>query len=195
MRNQRGMSLVEMLVVLGITGVVAGMAAPMVSNAVGFFRLSGDARGVSNGIAVAKMRAAANFSQTRFYADLSSNTFRIESWQKTGAPNWVTTVGTAPFATGDRFGFSVVGAPPPNTQAVIGQAPACRDKDGNVIGNTACVVFNSRGTPVDATGAPTGVDALYVTDGTSVYGVTVSATGMIRLWRTKPAATPSWVLQ
>ena len=42
--------------------------------------------------------------------------------------------------------------------------------------------------------APTGIDALYVTDGTAVYGVTVAATGMLRLWRTLPVATPTWVL-
>jgi hypothetical protein len=38
--------------------------------------------------------------------------------------------------------------------------------------------------PVDATGGPTGVGAFYLTDNTSVYAVTVSATGMMRFWRT-----------
>jgi hypothetical protein len=63
------------------------------------------------------------------------------------------------------------------------------------------VLFNSRGIPVAPNGippnvgAPTGNDALYVSDSTAVYGITVSATGQIRLWRTNPAATPSWVTQ
>jgi hypothetical protein len=48
--------------------------------------------------------------------------------------------------------------------------------------------------PVDATGAPI-VDALYLTDASAVYGVTVSASGMVRMWRTPPRSTPSWVLQ
>ena len=56
-------------------------------------------------------------------------------------------------------------------------------------------MFNSRGIPVDATGAPTAVDALYLTDGTAVYGVTVSATSAIVLWRTLPATSPSWSQQ
>jgi hypothetical protein len=39
------------------------------------------------------------------------------------------------------------------------------------------------------------VTALYVTDGTAVYGLAVSATGMVRTWKTLPLATPSWSLQ
>jgi hypothetical protein len=54
-------------------------------------------------------------------------------------------------------------------------------------------MFNSRGVPVDNTFAPTASDAVYVTDGSAVYGITVSATGMIRSWRTPPAASPTWV--
>ena len=63
------------------------------------------------------------------------------------------------------------------------------------------IVFNSRGVPIGPSGAPTGTeppiatDALYVTDGSAVYGATVSATGMIRLWQTRPTATPTWTLQ
>jgi hypothetical protein len=58
------------------------------------------------------------------------------------------------------------------------------------------VLFNSRGIPVDAaTLNPTPNYALYVTDGTTIYGSTVSATGSVRLWRTKRAAVPSWSQQ
>ena len=63
------------------------------------------------------------------------------------------------------------------------------------ITNTACIIFNSRGIPVDNTGSPTGLDAVYVTDGTSVYGITVAATGFIRTWQTNYSSTPSWTLQ
>jgi hypothetical protein len=88
-----------------------------------------------------------------------------------------------------------VSSAPPNTQSTIAQAPPCRDNAGMGIGNTACVIFNSRGLPVDAAGAPTALDAVYVTDGSSVYGITVSATGMMRTWKTSAQGTPSWVLQ
>jgi len=41
----------------------------------------------------------------------------------------------------------------------------------------------------------TGLDALYLTDGTAVYGVTISATGMARNWRANPQATTTWAQQ
>ena len=176
-------------------GILAAIAIPMMANSVSYFRLSGDARSVSNAIAVAKMRAASNFSRTRLYVDLSANRFRIETWQKTGTPDWTTTVGSVTLESRDRFGFGSVGTPPPNTQTTIAHAPPCVDKDSHDVEGTACVVFNSRGTPVDSTGAPTAIDAVYLTDDAAVYAVTVSATGMTRLWRTRIASTPLWTLQ
>jgi len=45
------------------------------------------------------------------------------------------------------------------------------------------------------TAAPTAAYALYITDGTAVFGVTVSATSAIRLWRTPQVSVPRWVQQ
>jgi hypothetical protein len=85
-------------------------------------------------------------------------------------------------------------AAPPNTQAAIAQAPQCLTTAGVAIANTACVVFNSRGIPIDTVLSPTAADALYVTDGTAVYGVTVAATGFIQLWASKTTAA-TWAKQ
>jgi hypothetical protein len=96
-----------------------------------------------------------------------------------------------------RFGFDPVGTAPPNTTAAIGQAPMCKSNavPPADIAGTACIIFNSRGTPIDSNGAPNNLGALYLTDGTAVYGVTVSATGMARTWRTVASAAPSWTAQ
>jgi prepilin-type N-terminal cleavage/methylation domain-containing protein len=197
-----GFSLIEVLMVVGITTVIAAIAVPMMKNTLGDFRLSGDARGLSNAVSLAKLRAASDFSQARLYADLNARTFRVETWSKTAVPpDWVTEGGIIALSTGDTFSFGVVGAAPLNTQAVIGQSSACLNRLGVAIANSACVLFNSRGIPVasagvpPAVGAPTGNDALYLTDGTAVYGITLSATGIIKLWRTNPYAAPAWVLQ
>jgi Tfp pilus assembly protein FimT len=194
--------MIELLVVVGLTAVIAAIAIPMMANTLGNFRLSGDARGLSNGLSVAKMRAASDFTQTRLFIDLDDRTYHIEEYRRTGTPGWVSVTGSTNLSLSDTFGFGVVSTAPPNTQATIGQSAACLDGSGKAIGGSSCVVFNSRGIPVEAspdmkvpTGAPTGVDAVYVTDGTAVYGVTVSATGLIRLWRTGPKAAAAWVLQ
>jgi prepilin-type N-terminal cleavage/methylation domain-containing protein len=194
MRSARGMSLIETLVVLAVMAVVAGIAAPMVVNALAYFRVSGDARGLSNGISVAKMRAAADFSHVRLYVDLSDKSHHLELWDKSTS-QWTAEGGNTRLSTGVSFSYGALASAPPNTQAAIAQAPQCRTKDGNDIANTACVVFNSRGIPVDATGAPTAVDAFYVTDGSAVYAVTLSATGMVRTWRANSQYGASWSLQ
>jgi prepilin-type N-terminal cleavage/methylation domain-containing protein len=200
--GERGFSLLEVLIVVGLSTVIAAIAVPMMKNTLGDFKLSGDARGLTNAVSLAKLRAASNFSQSRVFVDLNARSFRVETWQKTPLPAaWVTEGGIATLSAGDTFGFGVVGAAPPNTQAAISQSAACVDNAGAAIGNTACILFNSRGIPVaqagapPAVGAPTGNNAVYLTDGTAVFGVTLSATGLIKLWRSNPVAAGSWVLQ
>ena len=194
-RSTPGFSLMEVLFVCALTGIISAMALPMMSKTASNFRLSGGASGLSSAASLAKLRAASAFTQARLYVDLTANGFHVETWRKTGMPAWVTEGGTTTLPSQNTFSFGVVSSAPPNSQDAIAQAPACRDNAGNLIGNTACILFNSRGIPVDSTGAPTAVDALYVTDGTAVYGLTLSANGLIKLWRTNPTATPSWVQQ
>jgi prepilin-type N-terminal cleavage/methylation domain-containing protein len=195
----RGMSIVEMLVVLAIVGILSVIAVPMTGGALATFRISGDARSLSNATAVAKMRAASAFSRTRLYVDLGARTFQVETWNTatncTGGaapPCWNLESGVTSLSTGVVFGFGPVTTAPDGTAMPPGQAPLCTDNAGATIANTACIVFNSRGVPVDSTFAPTSLDKLYVTDGTVVHGVTVAATGMMRSWSTPPAATPTW---
>lgn len=195
--REDGFSLLEILLVLAIMGVLAAMAVPMSGNAVRYVRISGDARDISNALAVTKMRAAAKFTKARLMVDLSANSYYVQTFDKTlGA--WAAETGTTSLSPYVSFGYGSVTTPPSDTQTSIGQS-ACYDTASPpaTIGNTACVVFNSRGIPIlgDSTGAPTGNYALYINDGTFVYGVTVAATGFIRTWRTNLMATPSWSRQ
>lgn len=175
--------------------ILAALVTIPVRNMTGYYRLSGDARALSNSIAVAKLRAASLFTQTRLYAALGARTYQIQTWQKTGTPGWKTEGSTTSLSTGVVFGYGPVVTPPPDTQATIAQSAFCRDDAGAVIPGTACILFNSRGLPVDTTGAPIATNAYYLTDGVNVYGATVSATGMIHFWRTPAAVTPTWALQ
>jgi prepilin-type N-terminal cleavage/methylation domain-containing protein len=197
--DRRGYSLIELLMVVGITTVIAAMAVPMMSNTIGNFRLSGDAHSVASAMALAKLRAASNFSQARLFVDLTARTFHVETLQKAPVA-WVTDGGSTTLSTGVIFGFGAIAAPPLNTQALIGQSSPCVTTAGAAMANTACILYNSRGIPVDPSGpapnvgAPTPNDALYVTDGTAVYGLTLSATGQSKLYRTN-ISPASWSLQ
>ncbi len=197
-RSERGFSLIEILLVLAIMAVLAAMAVPMSGNAVRYLRISGDARDIANALAVAKMRAAAKFTNARLIVDVSSNSYYIQTYDKT-AGSWTTETGTTTLSPYVSFGFGSVSMPPSNTQTSIDQAGACWNTASPpaTIANSSCVVFNSRGIPITGgtTASPTGDYALYINDGTFVYGVTVAATGFIRTWRTNYTTTPSWSLQ
>lgn len=184
-----------MMVVMCLMGLMAAMSVPSMSAMLGYYRLAGDARSVSNVVAVAKTRAAAAFTRGRVYVDLVGRQYHVETWRKSGVPGWVAEGSYGALSTGSSFGLAGLTEPPPNTQSVIGLSPACLDDAGAVINGTACVVFNSRGTPVDAAGAPTGAGGLYLTDGAAVYGVTIAASGLTRVWRAQTSATPVWVRQ
>jgi Tfp pilus assembly protein FimT len=189
--------MLEVIFVVAITGVVSAIAVPMMGNALGFFRLDGDARSLKNSVSTARMQAAANFAETRIYLDYTTSAYHLESKASSTAP-WVTQGGmTYLSAYSESYGFGVVGTAPPNTQATIGQSGNCLNNatPAVAIASTSCIVFNSRGIPIDANGAPLGTNALYMTDGTSVYGLTVSATSSIKLWKTLAKATPSWIQQ
>jgi Tfp pilus assembly protein FimT len=177
-----GFTAVEVLVVALLTVTMAAIAIPATRDLFGTLRLSGDARALSNNAALAKMRAAADFTKARLYVDTAARTYHVDRWDKPTA-GWVAEGSPAPLSYGVNMTTGGLATPPPNTQTAIGQAPACLDNAGAAVANTACVVFNSRGIPVDATGTPFGNDAFYLSDGTAVYGVTVAATGLIRTWK------------
>jgi len=201
-RRQDGFSLVELLMGVLLLAIVMGIALPSADTTSRGFRLKGDAQAVANVISLAKMRAASRFTRTRVRADLAANTFRLEVWTPTNPAvktvgSWVVDGGDIPLSTGITFGIAARTAAPPNTQAAIGQSPTCTSQtslDADNVANTACIVFNSRGIPIDANGDPTGGNAIYITDSSIVYGTTITATPLVRQWVSN-GVTAQWTRQ
>jgi Tfp pilus assembly protein FimT len=191
--RQRGYSLIDLLLVVALISIIAGMAIPATGTAVAGQRFRGDSQSVSQTVGLAKMRASAGFTRARVRADLAANTYVLEIWDKSAAA-WVVEGGVMRTSPGITFGFSTVGTPPPNTQEAIGFSPPCRTgitADSAAINNSACIIFNSRGLPVDGDGTLFGGHALYLTDGSAVSATTVTATPRIRRW-ISPAHAANW---
>lgn len=191
---QRGFSLVEILAAVAVIAILASMAVPMTSSSMAAYRFQGDGQALSHVLGLARLRGAAKFTRARVYADLAANTYAVQVFDKE-TDAWITVEGTRHLSPGVTFGYGSLSTPPPNTQASIGLSPACRDADGNAIAGTACIVFNSRGFPIDpSTGTPAGGNALYITNGIGVHAVTVTSTPLIRFWWS-PAHTAAWIEQ
>jgi len=202
LRRQDGFTLLDILITIGLVGIVAAIALPSVGTTSRGFRLKGDAQAVANIVSLAKMRAASRYSRTRVRADLANNSFRLEVWVPTNAAvktvgSWVTDGANIPLSNGVTFSVAARTVAPDNTQTVLGQSPTCSDDTslvGNKVDNNACIVFNSRGIPINDGGDPMGGNALYISDGASVYGTTITATPLFRQWWGN-ATTGAWVKQ
>jgi len=177
-----GYSLVELMAFMLVMVTLAAFILPFTRGALNAMNLTSDARNVSSAVSLAKMRAAATFSKARVHVDLGAKSFWVEHWQK-NTNTWVTEGVVNTLASTVNFTVAGATAPPPNTQPAIGQAPLCLDNAGVAIANTACVVFNSRGVPVDATNVPVSTGAYYLADNSTVFGITVTTGGMVQLWR------------
>lgn len=182
-KPEAGYSLLEMFVVIAVIVLLAAIAFVPASRSLRSFRIGGDGRAIATTTSLASRRAVALFTHARLRADISAGTFRVETLRTTGTPGWETEGGIVKLSSGVTFGFGPAGAPPPSSQAIIAQAPQCADDSGSAIPGTACIVFNSRGMPIDPSGGATSNDAIYITDGTETQAVTVMASGLMRLWK------------
>ena len=200
MRGDRGYTLIETMMVVGIIAVIGAIVIPITDTSLRGSRLRGDAAVIRNLVGVAKMRASGQFTRARVYADLGARTYVLQVWDRTNNV-WVDDGGLNQLSTGVNFGFAALNTPPPNTQVNIAQSPLCTTgltvAEGTT-GNTACVTFSSRGMPVSNVlppgGGVVGNSALYLTDGSSVYGTTVTTTPLIKFWWAG-RANAAWVRQ
>ncbi len=191
-----GFTYIETALTLVVSSTLVALAVPSVLGMLHKVRANGDGREASSAIALTKLRAASDFTHARLYADLSAQTLQLQVWDRTNNV-WSNEGPSQALESGDKFGYGSLSSPPSSTQASIGQAAACQTAAETIsssvgdISNSACVIFNSRGVPVDYTGTATGNDALYVNDSSSVYAVTVASTGVIHVWRSDIGAA-SW---
>src|SRR3989442_11642203 len=142
--RKSGFTLLELIIVLFISLVITGIAIPRFVQTMRNLRLAGDGRNIAETLGLAKLRAAADFTDARAYFDFGTGTYRVDVWDK-NASCWRPDVfGAACLGPGGgpgggavpgmnlsanvTFGFpGAVGAPPPTVGGAITQAPPCRN--------------------------------------------------------------------
>jgi Tfp pilus assembly protein FimT len=160
---------IEVLAVVVIILVVAAFTIPNVLQMQRNNRLIGSAKGIAGQLALARMKASADFTLTRLSFALAGATYKLEVWNKTAAAFQLQQGDSdQPLAQGVKFGFGSISAPA-GSQTTIAQS--------------AQIVFDSRGIPIDAAGNPTPSSAIYIEGASSYCAVTVSLSGQIRVWR------------
>ncbi len=168
----RGFSFLEMAVVITLFLILAAILIPSAATFVQYYRSSSTARDIASQLALAKMTAAANFTQAELNCTLTGNSCQLEVCTAKGATvctTYTNVGGAILLSQGVSFGFGSI------TTAAGTQT---------TIANASPIVFNSRSIPIDSTATPTGNDALYLTDKSGVtYAVTVYASGKVAVWR------------
>lgn len=193
-RDSSGFSLIELMATMVLLVTLAAFILPFTRTTLSAMNLSSDARNLASATALAKMRAAAEFSKARVYVNYASKTFWVERWQKTAPIGWVAEGVITTLSSNVSFGFSGATTPPPNTQAAIAQATNCLDNAGVALAGTGCIIFNSRGVPIDAGNVPTPNGAFYIAADRTIYGITAGAGGLIQLWQNNTVSN-TWALK
>lgn len=165
--KQRGVSLVELVAATAISLIMASFSLTSVNSTIQSYRIAGDARTIASQITLARMRAAADFTQGRLTISTGSATHQVELYNKTTG-QFVVENGTHNLSPGVTFGYGSI-TTPAGSQSPISQSTH--------------ILFNSRGIPVDNSGSPTGSYAIYLTNGSNqYYAVTVSVSSMLSIW-------------
>jgi prepilin-type N-terminal cleavage/methylation domain-containing protein len=182
-RLAQGFTLLEVVVVLAITLIVFSMSILGVQAPLHSYRASGDATAMTEVLSLTRLRAAESNTHARLSCSLTTNSCQGEILNRT-TNSYQSDTSAYSLSSGNSFSLDGIDAPPNGTQSALSQASPCLDNAGASIANTACIVFNSRGIPIDATTlAPTKNDALYLANGTNSLAVTVSPTGAVSLWQ------------
>lgn len=161
--------MLELLVVVGILMTVSAIAIPSMRKTLQNYRVLGDARGIAAQLALARMRAASDFTTARLNFNLTANTYQLEVWSKT-AGAYQAESGAKSLSQGITFGFGSL-TTPAGSQSTIAQPSPSQ------------ITFNSRGFSLNSGGTPIATAAIYMRNTRGVVcAISVGLAGQATAW-------------
>ena len=161
-RGNRGFSLVELTMVLGLTAVAAAFAVPILTESVRGMQLASDAKKISTTMSYAKLSATAQMTSYRLSFDLDSNQWRLLKRNGNGEFELQETVKDLSEGV-DNSGIAF--------KATSDSAP-----EGYPTSSSTSITFNARG-------LPDGIGVVYLSNEDGDYAVSISLAGRVQVWK------------
>jgi prepilin-type N-terminal cleavage/methylation domain-containing protein len=170
MKKDKGFSLIELAVVMAIVAIMAAVTVPTISSTMRNLKSMTDARSIATALTVAKLKATSQLTRYQLVLDLPNNRWRMEKFNKATAQYEIDGAIT-PLSTEDS-GYRVA------FRTASTSAPT-----GFSTSSSNLIRFNSRGIPINTSGATVADTAIYLQDPDNSYAITVSLSGKIQLWQ------------
>jgi len=162
--NERGFSMVELLILLGMMASLAALSIPALTSAARDMRLIADAKNIATTINYAKMSAASQMTCYRMTFTPGTSEWSLLRLNR---------------ATGNyelqqsahRLSEGV------SNSGIFFKANSPSGPSGLPTATATTLTFNSRGIPVE------GVSAIYLINQNKSFAVSVSLTGKVQFWR------------
>ena len=168
--SQSGFSIIELIIVVVIIMVLAGMAAKWMSPAIRSYRLSGTAFEIAATAQLARIKATTGDARFKVKRNTSpARTYRTEFKTRTGSWTLDPLSADYPLPTGVNFDTTGITAAPP----------------GQTTTQATAMVFNTRGLLInDSSGAPVDGHCFYLQGNTDrPFAVCANLTGKITVYR------------